>query len=55
MSEHTVMILGLIVIGLECAFTGFLVYRVLRRSDHLEGVLAAVYLEARRALSQYRP
>jgi hypothetical protein len=49
------MILGLIIIGLECAFTGLLVYRVLRRSDHLEGVLAATYLEARRALEKYRP
>jgi hypothetical protein len=55
MSEHALMILGLGVIGLECAFTGFLVYRVLRRTDHLEGILAAVYLEARRALGQYRP
>jgi hypothetical protein len=55
MSEHAFMILGLIIIGLECAFTGFLVYRVLRKSDHLEGIIAATYLEARRALSQYRP
>jgi hypothetical protein len=55
MSEHTIMILGLIIIGLECTFTGFLVYRVLRKSDPLDDIIAATYLDARRALSQYRP
>ena len=55
MSEHTIMLVMLAWVFLNVSFVGFLVYRVIRRTDHLEGVLAATYLEARRALSQYRP
>jgi hypothetical protein len=55
MSEHAFMIAALILIAFLCAFNGALVYRVYRKSDHLEGIIAATYLEARRALSQYRP
>ena len=55
MTEHAFMIGALVIIGLECAFVGFLAYRVYRKSDHLEGIIAATYLEARRALSQYKP
>lgn len=55
MSEHAFMIGALVVIGFQCAFVGFLVFRVYRKSDHLEGIIAATYLEARRALSQYKP
>jgi hypothetical protein len=55
MSEHTIMMVMLGWCFLNVSFVGFLVYRVLRRTDHLEGVLAATYFEARRALSQHRP
>ena len=54
MSEHTLMLGGLVIIGLECAFVGFLAFRVYRRSDHLAGIIAATYLEARRALMQHK-
>jgi len=55
MSEHTIMMLMLGWAIVNVSFVGFLVYRVLRRTDQLEGIIAATYLEARRALSQYRP
>jgi hypothetical protein len=36
-------------------FVGYLVYRVHRKSDQIEDIIAAVYLQARRVLEQYRP
>ena len=33
---------------------GYLVYRVYRMSERTEGLTAATYLEARRALEQHR-
>lgn len=55
MTEHVFMIAGLIFIAALTAFVGYLVYRVHRKSDQIEGIIAAVYLQARRVLEQYRP
>ena len=33
---------------------GYLAYRVYRKSEQTEGLIAATYLEARRALEQHR-
>lgn len=55
MTEHTFMIAALIFIAALTAFVGYLVYRVHRKSDQIEGIIAAVYLQARRVLEQYRP
>lgn len=55
MSEHTVMMIILGWVVLNVSFTGYLAYKVFRKSEQLEGILAATYLEARRALSQQRP
>ena len=55
MTEHAFMIAGLIFIAAETAFVGYLAYRVHRKSDQIEGITAAVYLQARRVLEQYRP
>ena len=55
MSEHAIMFVALAWIGACTAFTGYLAFRVWRKTDQIEGIIAATYLEARRALSQYRP
>ena len=55
MTEHAFMIGALIFIAATTLFVGYLVYRVHRKSDHIEGIVAAVYLQARRVLEQYRP
>ena len=55
MTEHVFMIAGLIFIAAQTAFVGYLVYRVRRKSDQIEGITAAIYLQARRVLEQYRP
>ncbi len=39
---------------IQVAFVGYLVYRVVRKSDHLEGMIAATYLQARKFLEQCR-
>jgi hypothetical protein len=54
-SEHTIMIVILGWVVLNVSFTGYLAYKVFRRSEQIEGIVAVTYLEARRALSQYRP
>jgi hypothetical protein len=36
------------------SFLGYLTYRVYRMSERTEGLIAATYLEARRALEQHR-
>ena len=52
MTEHTFMA-ALLIFGLvQVAFVGYLVYRVVRKSDHLEGMIAATYLQARKFLEQ---
>jgi hypothetical protein len=55
MTDYAIMIAGLIIIAAETAFVGYLAYRVYRKSDQIEGITAAVYLQARRVLEQYRP
>ena len=55
MTEHAFMIGALIFIAATTLFVGYLVYRVHRKSDQIEGIIAAVYLQARRELEQYRP
>ena len=55
MTEHVFMIGALIFIAAMTLFVGYLVYRVHRKSDQIEGIIAAVYLQARRVLEQYRP
>jgi flagellar biogenesis protein FliO len=54
-TEHVFMIGALIFIAATTLFVGYLVYRVHRKSDQIEGIIAAVYLQARRVLEQYRP
>ena len=54
-TEHIFLIGALIFIAAMTSFVGYLVYRVHRKSDQIEGVVAAVYLQARRVLEQYRP
>ena len=55
MTEHAFMIAGLVFIAAETGFVGYLAYRVCRKSEQIEGITAAAFLEARRVLSQYRP
>ena len=55
MTEHAFMIAGLVFIAAETGFVGYLAYRVYRKSEQIEGITAAAFLEARRVLSQYRP
>jgi hypothetical protein len=49
---------GLVALGLEVlgvAFiAGFFWYKTWRSSEHLEGLIAATYLEAKKALAQPR-
>jgi flagellar biogenesis protein FliO len=54
-TEHIFMIAALIFIAAMTLIAGYLVYRVHRKSDQIEGIVAAVYLQARRVLEQYRP
>jgi hypothetical protein len=54
MMEHWFMAAMLAVVGLEgvvSLYIGFLVYK---KSEQIEGVTAAIYLEARKILSQLR-
>ena len=54
MTEHWFMTLMLAVVGLEGAVCCFMAYKALRRSEQIEALTAATYLEARKALSQSR-
>jgi hypothetical protein len=54
-TEHIFMIGALIFIAATTLIAAYLAYRVHRKSDHIEGIIAAVYLQARRVLEQYRP
>ena len=55
MSEHTIQMAMLVFVVLQVAFVGYLAYRAHRSSQWLEAMLAATYLEARRALGLDRP
>ena len=52
MIEHWVMIALLVLAGLEGLISIYLLYRVIWKSERIEGLTAAVYLEARKALTQ---
>ena len=54
-SEHGLMIAILVFVVSQVSFVGYLAWRAFRLSQQIEGLTAATYLEARRALSQYRP
>lgn len=54
MTEHWFLALMLAVVGLECLAALVIVYQVYRKSEQIEGVMAAIYLEARKILSQSR-
>ena len=54
MIEHWFMAVMLAVIGLEGAAGCLMAYKALRRSEQIEALTAATYLEARKALSQSR-
>jgi hypothetical protein len=51
-TEHWFMALMLFLVGLECLAALVIVYKVYRKSEQIEGVTAAIYLEARKILSQ---
>lgn len=56
-SEHAFLAAMLALVGLETAVSVFFAYRGLRllnRLERIEGVTAAVYLEARKVLPQSR-
>ena len=55
MSEHVILAGMLVFVVIQVSFVGYLAYRAHRSSQQIEGLTAATYLEARRALSQYRP
>jgi len=52
MIEHVILggLLGFAI--LMVGFVGYLVYKVERKGDHLEGMIAATYLQARKFLEQ---
>ena len=58
MTEHGFLATMLAVVIFEALAgnlaLGYLVYRVYRMSERTEGLIAATYLEARRALEQHR-
>lgn len=54
MTEHWFMAIMLGVVGLEGLVAIYVAYRVYRISERIEGLTAATYLEARKALSQPR-
>jgi hypothetical protein len=54
MTEHGFLAAMLVCAMVQVTFVGYLVYRVVRKSDHLEGMIAATYLQARTFLEQSR-
>lgn len=52
MTEHWFLAAMLGVVGLETLAAIYLAYRVYRMSERIEGLTAAVYLEARKILTQ---
>jgi len=58
MTEHGFLATMLAVVIFEALAgnlaLGYLVYRVYRMSERTEGLIAATYLEAKRALEQHR-
>ena len=54
MSEHAFLAAVLAFVALLNVFGLYLVYRVHQSSQQIEGLTAATYLEARKALERYR-
>ena len=54
MTEHWFLAVMLGVVGLEGLIALYIGYLVHRKSEQIEGVTAAIYLEARKILSQMR-
>jgi hypothetical protein len=52
MTEHWFMTIMLAVVGLEGTVCCALAYKAFRRSEQIEALTAATYLEARKALTQ---
>lgn len=53
-TEHAFMSAMLFVSIILTAFVGYLAFRAHRSAPQIEGLTAATYLEARRALEAYR-
>ena len=57
-TEHgaivTLLVLSIVIAVVGMSWLGYLVYRVYRMSERAEGLTAATYLEAKRALEQHR-
>ena len=54
MTEHWFMVAMLALVAAMDVVALYILYLVLRKSERIEGVTAAVYLEARKILSQHR-
>jgi hypothetical protein len=54
MIEHWFLAAMLAVVGLQGAACCVMAYKALRRSERIEALTAATYLEARKALTQSR-
>ncbi len=52
MTEHWFMAAMLVIVALQGVISLYIGYKVWRKSEQIEGVTAAVYLEARKILSQ---
>ena len=54
MTEHWFLALMLGVVGMDGLVALYIGYLVYRKSERIEGVTAAIYLEARKILSELR-
>lgn len=54
MTEHGFLAAMLAVVALATTAVGYMTYRVHRSARHLEGLMAAIFLEVRKVLSQSR-
>jgi len=54
MTEHGFLAVMLAVVGLEVLLLGFVLYRISRVLERVEGVGAATFLEVRKVLGQPR-
>lgn len=52
MTEHWFLAAMLVIVAVQGVISLYIGYRVWRKSESIEGVTAAVYLEARKILSQ---
>ena len=52
MTEHWFLAAMLVIVAVQGVISLYIGYRVWRKSERIEGLTAAVYLEARKILSQ---